>query len=361
MLALKAVWSEDAKTACVDGKTLRLNPKFVETLDFYQLVTLIAHEILHVAFNHISRSEGLNADVYNQAADHVINLYLEELGFTVIPGWLCDKQYRGMSTRQVYDLLMKNPKQQKPNPQAGDFSSIKGSAPDAGKQKQEIKEIITRANTAKEQAEQKGGKGSGKRAGSIPGEIEILIDQYLHPKLPWNVILQNYMNNFDKTDYSFKRPNKRFMPDYFLPSLYEESMSEIAVAFDVSGSVTDYELKQYISEVNDIIEKLNPERTKLITFDTKIQDVHVLEKGISARGLKFHGRGGTNLRPVFKHFENQMVQPEVLIVFSDLQCSRIPESQKPNYDVIWICVNSPRSTVEFGKLIHVDLGNEWDD
>jgi len=75
--------------------------------------------------------------------------------------------------------------------------------------------------------------------------------------------------------------------------------------------------------------------------------------------MEFHGRGGTSLHCVFKHFDElpRRKQPKLLIVFSDLYCAKI--TKKPNYDVIWICFDNPNAEVDFGKLIHVDSENDY--
>jgi predicted metal-dependent peptidase len=356
LFSLKSEWSENIPTACVDGVTMQINPQFFDSLNHDEKQTLLAHEAWHVGFNHMSRSEGLDAMRFNQAADHVINLQLKGSRFKPLDGWLCDPKYSGMTTRQVYDLLeAEEQRSGQPSPSDAlgqDVKPIDGKAADAGTKKQEIKETITRANTAKELADK---KGTGKKAGNLPGEVTILIDEYLNPILPWQVILQNYMTEYDKSDYSYQRPNKRFMPDFYLPSLFNESMAEIALAFDVSCSVTNYELKQYHTEVEDIIKKLEPMRTTIAAFDHRLQNVVTLEKGQSIKGVPFTGRGGTCLEPVFEYYRKH--KPTVLIVFSDLECDPIPLADKPDFDVIWICVSNSRAKVEFGKLIHVDLGN----
>ena len=64
-----------------------------------------------------------------------------------------------------------------------------------------IEDIIVKASVQSKMA--------GDAAGSIPGDIEIALDKLLNPKLPWNVILQNYMSSFAKEDFSWRRPNRR--------------------------------------------------------------------------------------------------------------------------------------------------------
>ena len=351
------MWDDPQPTACTNGKYIKFNTVFFASLTHKQQVTLIAHETWHVALNHMCRLAGQDMDIFNQAADYVINLMLKDAGFEPIPGWLCKEQYRGKSTQQVYNMLKQDKKDGKPEPQnslGNDIEQIKDSDPDAGAKAQDIKEIVVRANTAKQQAEH----ASGKKAGAMPGELEVMIEGYLNPKLPWQTILHNYMSEMDKSDYSYQRPNRRYMPDVYLPSLSGDGMGDIALVYDISCSVTNYELKQYTSEADDVIRKLEPSKVDIVTFDTQIQDTYTLDQGETAEHLVFHGRGGTSLRCVEEHFRGK--RPSVIVIFSDLECAPWPADTKPAVDVIWICVNNPRATVNFGKLIHVDLGNAYD-
>lgn len=357
LFALDCMWDESIPTACTNGKSIKFNPTFFDSLTHPQQVTLIAHETWHVALNHMSRMQGLDPETANHAADYVINIMLKDAGYEPLPDWLCLDKYRKWSTKQVYDDLMKNKKDGKPEPQngqGGDIDTIDPKAPTAGEQAQDIKEIIVRANTAKKQAEQ----STGKSAGAMPGELEVMIEGYLNPKLPWQTILQNYMSEMDKSDYSFQRPNRRYMPDVFIPSLSGEGMGDIALVYDISCSVTNHELRQYTSEADDVIRKLEPSKVDIVTFDTQIQDTYTLDQGETAEHLVFHGRGGTSLRCVFEYFKDK--RPSVIVIFSDLECTPTPIENKPNVDVIWICVNNPRAKVNFGKLIHVDLGNSYE-
>ena len=46
------------KTAATDGKTIYFNQDFLEKLSISEQIFLFAHEVCHIAFNHILRSEG---------------------------------------------------------------------------------------------------------------------------------------------------------------------------------------------------------------------------------------------------------------------------------------------------------------
>jgi predicted metal-dependent peptidase len=354
LFSLKHIWTTEVPTAAVDGETMWLNPDFFMQLTSAERIFLLAHEAWHVAFQHIIRVGNLNPEKWNQAGDYVINPMLINCGYTMPQGGLYERKYEDMSTKEIYDLLPDPP----PQPAGGgaggggigdfglDIKSPSGStSADEISAKIAIEGILIKAATQ--------AKMSGDSYGDMPGEIKRMLDDLLNPMLPWNTILQNYADGFVKDDYTFSRPNRRFMPDFYLPSQYSEAMQSAAVAVDTSCSVTKPELTQFTTEINDIKEKWNPETFTVVDFDTRINGVFNIGEGGSIDDIQFKGGGGTSLFPVFKYFKDK--PPNVLIVFSDLQCNSITE--EPPYPVIWICINSPNAQVNFGTLIHMNTRN----
>lgn len=325
---LKVKWNSNIPTACIDGITLTINEQFFESLNPNQRVFLLAHEVCHVALNHISRRENRDPTRYNKAGDYVINLMLVNSGYEFIPEGLLDKKFSGLTTEQVYDLL-------EDDEQPYDCDIIEREESNST----QIEEILIKAITAS--------KLANESIGSITGESERILNELINPVLPWNELLQNYMDNFIKEDYSYRKPNRRYT-DIIMPSLYSEGIDSIIFAVDCSGSVSEEDFNKGIVEFNSIKEKLNPNQTHLLTFDTEIKNTYVFQRDEPIEDLEFVGWGGTDLQPVFDYVNE--INPTVLVVFSDLYCEKIYE--EPNYKVVWICFNNPTATVNFGELIH---------
>jgi len=337
LFSLKLQWNESIHTAGVDGINLFINPHFFISLTKDQRVFLMAHEAWHVAFDHITRGKNYKHKKYNYAADFVINLPLKNEGYSVIPGALIDKKYKDMTTEQVYDLL--------PDPPPDFICDIMPGTGDPKKDKEiknHIEGVLVRATTQS--------KLNGDKPGTIPGEIEFYIENLINPVLPWNIILQNYMTEFKKDDYTWTRPNRRYVSQgLYLPIQHSEALQNIAVAVDASYSVSDDDFTMFISEIEDIRVTHQPDKVTIVDFDTRIKNIHELNQDDEIREINFSGRGGTDLYPVFDHFNAE--PPSLLIVFSDLQCT--PIKDETEYPVIWVCVNSPGGAVNFGHLIHI--------
>jgi len=358
VLALDTIVEDGVGTACTDGLSIKFDPVFVGTLDDEQLIFLLAHETWHVAFMHMCRVGDRNFRKWNHAADYVINLMLTDAGYKFIEGGLLDKQYAGMSAEEVYDLLPEEESELPDNVLDGDFKPADGDSEDSqdgngnspsngsgGMSEQEIEQkiqdAIIKAATAAQMSNQ---------AGSIPGSIAKLVNDILNPQLPWQVILANYMSAKSKTEKSWSRRNKRFRTTY-LPSKLSESMGDVNIYVDASGSVSDDEFSAYIGEMHEIREALRPEVMKVISFDTRLKEEFVMEKG-EELAVEFTGGGGTCIEPVITHAEEQQ-EVDVSIIFTDGYFSNVDYTKVPN-DVLWVIVNNPSWECPHGTVIHMD-------
>ncbi len=349
VVSLNNQWTDTIPTAGTNGVDLLVNEEFFMGLNPLEQVGLLAHEAWHVALQHVmpDRVRGRNFKVYNEAADHVINLMLLDSGFRLPKGGLANPDFKGMSTEQVYDALMKDPSKQDPNFQPDVVPGPPSNDPAAQQAHQDaVTSTILRAAT---QAKLSGDPS----AGAIAGEIMVAMNETLYPKLPWQVLLMDFFNGLAKEDYTFTRPNRRFMPQMYLPALFSEGMGTLACAVDTSGSVSDEDFNAFRTEMNYIKELLSPESMHIVDFDTKVNTVHILTDMDSVEQVEFKGRGGTSLLPVFEHFAEH--KPEVLVVFSDLECDAI--EQDPGYPVLWVRTPGSGHTPSFGTLIEFDPHN----
>lgn len=350
LFSLRQEWTEEIPTAAVDGISLFINPDFFIELPERQRMFLLCHEVLHVALDHFGRTGDKDKRVMNEAGDHVINLSLIDAGYEPIPIGLMDKQFRNMNTEQVYDILFKE------HEKKGDLASfgIPGGN-DVQYPKDSIDAQIVQRNVtgivlkATIQA-----TSEGSMPGSIPGEIAIQLEQMINPKLPWEVILQNYISQFAKDDYSWSKPNRRYLPDFYLPSAYSESICDIATAVDISGSVQDHEFNFFIGEHESLQQSLHPDKMTVISFDTEIINVQEVSQSTNVWSeLSFHGRGGTDLHNIFEWAVKN--EPTVLLIFTDGDFDMPTEKHHPLCPVVWLIHDNENFTAPFGEVIYYDI------
>ncbi len=362
LFSLKLQWTDSSspiKTAGVDGTNLFINPDWFCKLQPRECVGLLAHEALHIAYRHIDYFEQYNRKkfsratehmLWNKAGDHVINLGLLKGGYTLPPNGLHDERFKDKSTLQVYRVLHDECKPNTPDPDLGDCDILMPSSDGSAKSarvvadlRAKITDIITRAAVTS--------KLSGEDPGKIPAGIIRGLEEVLNPQLPFELILANYMNAYAKDDYSFSRPNRRFLPDVIIPGAHSERLTNIACAFDVSGSVSKKQLSSYVQGLRMMMEQLKPEKITLIEFDTSINGVRELTDVEDINDVKFTGGGGTLINPVMDWVKTNA--PVVTLVFTD-GCFAHP-SIIPDSDIIWIIDDNKRFTCNFGQIIHYTI------
>lgn len=338
MMSLNIQWTDspEHETLATNGKDMFINPQFWDTLSKELQLSALFHEVLHVAYDHMGRLHGRNHEKWNSAADFVINLIMKDAKFEIGASWLLDEKFRGMSADEVYRLLPDS------LPKNGMSDLLKPSTGQS-QHDQHIKSVLVRAAMQSKQR--------GDAPGSIPGDVQLFLDNLLNPKLPWQNILRKFLKMFDKSNYSFRMPNRRFMPAHYLPSLHGQKLLNLAIAVDISGSVSDEEFKRMVSEVNGILRMMKPDLITLLQFDTDIKSVHKVKSVRELSQVEFKGRGGTRVEPVFKWADDN--KPQALLIFTDGGFHFYgPQTKVPT---IWLIHDNKGFQAPFGDIVHYQM------
>ena len=337
---LKYQWDETISTAAVDGVTVYVNPQFFLDANKEKRIFVVAHEAWHVALNHLFRGVGKIQKIYNEAGDYVINQLLKD----AVPAYemwdwvLQDDKYRNLSTNQVYDLLLTEPPpEDKSNKMSNDIKEP--AKENKEKVEQQVKEIIIKAATLEAITNPEGG--------NLPKEIKRQIDELINPELPWESILDRFLTDVVKDDYSWKRPNKRFAPEFYMPTMYSHGLGHLVVAIDTSGSVSKIQLTEMLSEIIEIKDKFNPKLLTIIDCDNRINHIHEVTEDTNILDLEFTGGGGTSFEPVINYCKEN--EPQALLYFTDLYARDITEEQ--TYPVIWLCYSQHKEST-IGETIY---------
>jgi len=334
--------SDIVPTAATNGKHVIYNPEFFSALNHDEQLGLMAHEVWHVAFDHMTRIGDRDPKMWNVAGDYVINLMLVQGGFKLPQGGLLDPQFKDWSTEQVYDYLMKNadPDDYPDFNEDIEYGNEDGDESASEERAKEIEAIITKAYTQAQIAAEEG---------SIPMEIARKIDRLLNPRLDWTELLKRFVDSHNKNDFSFRRPNRRYFPDVYMPSAYSENIDHITVAVDTSGSITQELLTKILSEIAEIKELFNPTRMTVIDCDYVIHNVFEINDDTLIGELPFTGGGGTSFRPVMDWCKDN--ETNVLLYFTDLYADPITKADRYTFPTMWICY-SDHVAPEYGETIY---------
>jgi predicted metal-dependent peptidase len=352
-LSLKLKIKEDpsCSTAWVDGTHLGYNPDFIKDLPFDQCKGLLAHEVMHCALNHIARKGARDASKWNIAGDHAINHILDDYGFALPEGALMDPQYKDMDADTIYSKLPEDSgKGGEGDSDCGGCGVMREPTTGDGQQASpaDVKELDHDWEVATAQAAQQ-----AKAMGKLPASLGKLVGEMLRPKADWKSILQRFVTQWAKDEYSWRRPDRRFLhEDLYCPSLHNETIGEIVIGVDTSGSVSAEELLRLGSEINGIVNNFST-TVHIVFCDTQVQEVVTLK---TPDDLPFKWEapqgGGTDFQPVFDWVADRTqaegTEPACLIYLTDLYC-QMPK--QPTYPVLWACTNE--QVAGFGETIHI--------
>jgi hypothetical protein len=97
-------------TAATDGRNFYYNENFVNALNQKQTEFLFGHEILHCVYDHFTRRDDRDAQIYNIAADYCVNgdLIRHNIGEVITQVKpFHDAKYYGWASEEVYDDIFK--------------------------------------------------------------------------------------------------------------------------------------------------------------------------------------------------------------------------------------------------------------
>ena len=351
-------------TMATDGTKVLYNKDFVLSIQEPEIDFTRIHELFHKIMKHHLRIGNRNPTIWNFACDFVINPKVAELSYhgqhgnkshviTMPQGGLYDPKYKGKTEEWVYDDLAKNydvveissnsngkgdggggsyklsPKDGSGNdimPQGwGEFKPSTKSTEEQAIESQEIdQQIMSNASLLKDIGQ------------DSPSFVKSLLDKIKQSKVEWQDVLRRFIGGDNSEDYSFRRVHRKTYHSYgmFAPSSEKIGVGDIVVACDTSGSVSNEELSQFLSEIRAISEDMHPTSVTVISCDSMIRHVERYEKGEEIKDLNSSGRGGTKVQPVFRYLEDENVQFDTLVYFSDMWIDDYPrEFDKP---LLWI-------------------------
>lgn len=343
LLKMKVVWTDKIPTAGVDGKTLMINIEFWNSLTDPEQMFLLLHETMHVAFLHVIRGSGLNKQVFNLAADFVINLFIEDSfsaqQVSMPKGGLLDEKYRDMSTEQVYKLLMDEftEEELEAMAQAGNSHDIiQGKAADVA----EVKMNVTQA-------------ARSDRSVGLPDEVTAIYADIVQPQVNWSVVLNRYLTNTITDDTSYQTINRRRVSSgLYLPGNNSVGAAgTIVVYIDSSGSVSREDFSQLFSEMKAIYHSVQPEKILFKTFDTSIRNEYEFIQDGRFNTPDLEGGGGTDIQCVVDDL-NKNPRTDIAIIMSDFfSPSFSTPSTQTNY--IALVINNPNYKCPFGHSIYL--------
>lgn len=318
--------SDRLPTAAVDGRNLYYNDEFVTKLTDGELIFLIAHEVMHCVYEHMLRRNERDPQIWNMAADYVINRGLERdrIGDVIkaVP-ILLDRKFDGMTTDEVYDDLLKNAvKIQMPLDVhmdltgSGEDGNEEGDGKGLGRKmtEEERKALRDEMKDAVIQAAQSAG------AGNLPSGVERILKDFTEPQMPWQELCRIQLTSMIKNDYSFTRPSRKsWHTGAVLPGMLPAEEVDVCIAIDTSGSISNDMVKDFLGEVQGIMGTFDSWNIKIWCFDTQVyaEQDFTSDAGDDIATYEPQGGGGTMFEANWAYMKEHDINPKQFIMFTD--------------------------------------------
>ena len=360
MLMGKSEVVDDCPTARTDGLNKFYGREFIEGLTDQELRALVWHENGHVALKHILRFKPLmekgQGQLVNIACDYVVNdmiVSTDDESFVKLPkGGLYESKYHDWS---VNDILKDLQKMQEENPEQLQRQVGEGETLDEHDYENaeggDTKESVEKLERLIEEGMRQGQILAGKLGGDIPRSITDM----LAPKVDWKDVLRDFIQSSmrGKDELTWRKFNKRHLAnDIYLPSTEDESVGELVVALDVSGSIGGEVLNSFASELSSICVSTQPDKVRVLWWDTKVSSEQVFTvkdyEHIKTL-LKATGGGGTAPECIDKYLIDKNIKAEALIVLTDGAFDKpIWKSSMPS---LWVCTWSDKNIPDSAKSV----------
>lgn len=350
-LAMSLPFVEDTSidTMCTDGKQIRYSPDFVLAHTPEQITGVVAHEVMHVTNRHPLREGNRDHRLWNIATDYAINPIIVEAGLKLPDGGLLDPQFKGMSAEKIYTLLQSG-EGEIPEGDGWSFGEIESPSNDDGSamSDSEMDQLETEINVKVLSAH-----ANAKMRGKVPAGIEGLIEEMSTPQVDWRDKLRVFVGGDQPDDFTWAKPNKKFMPhDIYLPTVEHFGAGDIVIGCDTSASVSDDDLKVFLGEINGMAQDMQPRSITVIGCDAKVQSVDYYGQGEDVQSINSKGRGGTEVTPVFDYIEQHGLPCDSFIYFSDMYVYDFPKTA-PDYPVLWVSTGA--TDAPWGEVVKASL------
>jgi predicted metal-dependent peptidase len=355
--------TDEVSTAATDGQTLLLNKAFMEEQTQPHFQSILLHEVLHMALEHIERMKDVfmtDAQTSNIAADIVVNGIIRDNGMTLPESAIHDDDLKHLSVREIYNILRQ--KQQEDPDYLKDKYGEAGESvneclkPGGGKSpnkpseggsersgKTNWKDILNKAATIA-RAKSFGLHGAG---------LKRIFNDLLEPTINWRDALYKYITA-SRTD--FEGYDRRFVHN----GLYLDDLGggriHVMAFMDTSGSVDEQLLSEFVAELRFAVNALPSISGELWYFDTDLYPQGDIMEILDTP--KLQGGGGTSFVKVMEKLRQASEEDSTVqtlgIVFTD-GYARLNDFEEPESPVMW-CISPggvANESLPFGEVIRI--------
>jgi predicted metal-dependent peptidase len=194
----------------------------------------------------------------------------------------------------------------------GDEKEGKGRPKLTAEERQQIKDEIKEAMLA--------AAATVDGAGNLPAGVKRLIQELTEPQMNWRELLRMQLESTIKSDYTWMRASRKgWHMDAVMPGMKVDPMIDIAVALDASGSISETMLKDFLGEIQGIMDSFPAYKIHVFTFDTEAYNPAQYDSDNldDICDYEVKGGGGTDFDAIYNYLKAEEIEPKRLVVFTD--------------------------------------------
>lgn len=335
-----------AQTAATDGRRVILRNDYVRSASQAELEFTILHEVLHAALLHPSRRKSRDPEVWNTAADIVVNGILATQGLPLPADAVRDAGIEDWRVEDIYELLLQERAIRPPKKAPPDLLDALGLESAAGTSR--AKEMETLWHGALREAE--AALRRSNHGGDIPAAVARFVRASTVPRLDWRAHLWRFLA---RTPTDFEGFDRRFVwQGLYLETLAGTSM-RVFVCVDTSASIRGKELSSFMGEVDEIIRTYPHIELELYYADRKLHGPIPFARDAPIPAPV--GGGGTSFVPFFEHVdrEGDVARSSVCVYLTDGQ-GDFPK-QACRFPTLWVVTEkgAPEHAFPFGDVLRL--------
>jgi len=347
-LRLKLGCDWQCETMETDGVSLHYNPAFVCGLSPDERLGVMVHEVMHNALAHVTRRGSRDRSRWNIACDLAVNPLLAEAGFTLPAGRLMpgESSYSHLATggsAEAYYAQLPSSADETSAMDPGGCGGVRDPTPDADPSPDSTASEWSAAVVQAQHA--------ASARGELPSGLARGVCALVHPPADWRTLLREFLTSHARNDYSWMRPNRRFLVQgLYLPGLHSEELGEVVIAIDTSGSVSERDLATFAGEIQGILEAFDCD-VVILYHDTIVQREQRWRSSDGPLMLDPLGGGGTSHECVFDWLDRSEVLPSCVVCLTDLE-TQFP-SPSPDVPVLWAVIGDTNILPPFGQCVRI--------
>lgn len=367
---------DDIPTACTDGWNELYGRAFTDKLSVAEATGVKLHEGMHKYMNHIPRFRKLmktDGKLINAAMDYAINDIIHNLKdktLAVLPEpHLYNPMFRNWSVIEIYEFLKSG--RDKDGNKQGDPKdnskgvSIGGQQYDTDSMDEHSAESVTGGELSEADAEEIAKKidAAIKQGAIIAGAMGLdlprALTEALEPTINWAAEMYDFASNNVRgaDEFSFQRYNRRRLADdIYMPTMYKETLSEVLIMPDASGSITDKQLDAWAAEVASVCDAVQPDLVRVLWWDTKVHGEQIFEPGQFDQIrelLRPRGGGGTNVSCVSRYIKDKNLSADCAIVLTD---GYVEDNVQWDIDIptLWMVTENRGFRPPVGRMVKIE-------